>query len=181
MTDGMVPPSPLLTRRLMLRLVTEQDVEPTAPLVTEDVAANLSTWPSPMSEQQVLERVRRSQDLVAARQAIDFAIVDRLSERLLGWIGMGMIEGGAARLGYWLGAPFRNRGIMKEAGAAVVPAAAWFLRVTRVKALVLKGNAASIAVLENLSFVADGEEIVLIETTGERASCLRYWRTIETK
>jgi len=154
--------------------VVEADAEPTVALVSPDVAANLSTWPSPMSIEQALAKVRRSREMVARREAIDLAIIAQDSDALIGWIGLALEQPGLARLGYWLGTEARGRGLMKEAAAAVVPSAAEFLGVGRVKALVLKNNAPSVAVLTAIGFSRAGEERAFLETAGRSVSCFRF-------
>jgi [ribosomal protein S5]-alanine N-acetyltransferase len=174
MQPSNLPLSDLRTQRLRLRPVAEADAAPTAALVSPDVAANLSTWPSPMSIEQALDKVRKSRALVARREAIDLAIVVRESDALIGWIGLAIDEPGVARLGYWLGTQARGRGLMKEAAAAAVPPGAEFLGVTHVKALVLKGNAPSVAVLEAVGFRMTGEEQLFLETARQSVSCFRF-------
>ena len=171
-------PSAIRTPRLLLRLVTPEDAQPTAALVTPDVAANLSTWSSPMSRDQALQRIYKSREMRDRREAIDFAIVDRQTDCLIGWIGLAKLDESAARLGYWLGTPFRSRGLMKEAAAAAIPAGAKFLSVVLVQAFVLKGNGRSIAVLESLGFRLEGEETMLFENRGCLEECLRYSATL---
>jgi RimJ/RimL family protein N-acetyltransferase len=162
------------TPRLTLRPVQPEDALPTARLVTPDVAANLSTWPSPLSPERALARIAEAQTLQDERAAIDFAILGRDDGALLGWIGLGLVEGRTARLGYWLGAQFRGRGFMKEAAAAAVTRGADFLSAKAVTALVLTQNASSIAVLESVGFTAAGTEDFYFEVAGERRACLRY-------
>ena len=166
--------SAVRTRRLLLRPVVEADAGPTAALVSPDVAANLSTWPSPMSLEQALDKVRRSRELVARRAAIDLAIITRDDDALVGWIGLALEQPGVARLGYWLVSAARGCGLMKEAAAVVVPGAAEFLAAARVKALVLKDNAPSIAVLEAVGFRMTGEEQAFLETARRSVSCFRF-------
>jgi ribosomal-protein-alanine N-acetyltransferase len=162
------------TARLLLRPVVPADAEPTARLVSADVAANLSTWPSPMSVGEAREKVRRSRALAAAREAIDFAIVASDDNRLIGWIGLAIDDPRTARLGYWLAASARGRGLMKEAVTAVVPGAAEWLGTPGVKALVLEHNAPSIAVLTHAGFRLTGEEEVVLQTAGRSAPCYRF-------
>lgn len=150
------------------------DAEATAALVTPDVAANLSTWSSPMSVAEAAVRIEQGQTRLESREAIDFAILSRDDDALLGWVGLALGEGDAARLGYWLGAPFRGRGLMKEAVGAAVPAGAALVDTKRVLALALKGNAPSIAVLRATGFQLVGEERVRFEVARTSRLCLRF-------
>jgi RimJ/RimL family protein N-acetyltransferase len=171
MRDG--PPS-LDTPRLRLRPVEPADAGATAALVTPDVTANLSTWPSPMTEAQARARILESRRLEHSREAINFAILDRAQGELLGWIGLIRMGERTARLGYWLGSAHRGRGLMKEAAAAALPAAAAFLEVTDVVALALPGNRPSIAVLDSLGFRPAGAEEFFFEIAGKSWTCLKF-------
>ena len=164
----------LRTARLVLRPVEDADATATAPLVTPDVAANLSTWPSPMSAEQVLRKVRKSQEMMERREGVDLAILARDDSALIGWIGLAKEAPGVARLGYWLCEQARGKGLMKEAAGSFVARGTEFLDVERVKALVLKDNETSIAVLKAVGFQMTGEEEVFIETAGRSVSCFRF-------
>jgi RimJ/RimL family protein N-acetyltransferase len=168
------PPRTLTTPRLHLRPVEYADARRTAELVTPDVAANLSTWASPMSEEQAVERIRRSQDMLAKGEAVDFAITNGESSELLGWIGLATTAPGTARLGYWLGRSYRGRGVMTEAVMAFVPAAGIWLDASLIKAQTLSGNDASSALLLRAGFRREGEDAVLIERTGETVICSSF-------
>ena len=167
-------PPQLLTPLLRLRSVEPGDAAATAALVTPDVTANLSTWPSPMTETQALERIVESNRLEASGEAINFAILDRELGHLLGWIGLVRTGERSGRLGYWLGSPFRGRGLMTEAAAAALPAAAAFLDVAEVVALALPQNRPSIAVLEALGFRSAGEDDFYFEIAGTTRRCLKF-------
>jgi RimJ/RimL family protein N-acetyltransferase len=171
-----VPESPnllLTTRRLKVRPVIEADARATAALVSPDVAEQLMTWPSPMSEEQVLEKIHESHEGLEKREAVDFAILRRADERLLGWIGLAAKDQ-EARLGYWLGAEFRGAGLMTEAAHAVIGPAAEFLCVTALFAFVRMSNRPSIGVLDALGFEVSGEEELFFKFKGRSELCFRY-------
>jgi len=117
-----------------------------------DSDQQLLTWPSPMSAEQALARIRECATLQQERRAINFAILLRDSGELIGWVGVKLRADGPPRLGYWIGTDFRNAGLMKEAAQCAVPAGAAFLEADAVDALVLPENAASIAVLRAAGF-----------------------------
>ena len=167
----------LQTPRLLLRPVEAGDAAATAALITPDVAANLSTWPSPMSTVQAADKIGRSRAMLGAREAVDLAIVDRNDGALLGWIGLALVAPATARLGYWLGTAARGRGLMKEAVAMAVPPAAAFVDAGRIVAMVLKDNAPSIAVLRATGFEFTGEELVPFEVARVSRPCFRFERS----
>jgi ribosomal-protein-alanine N-acetyltransferase len=164
----------LTTQRLKLRPVVESDAEATAVLVTPDVADQLLTWPSPMSQEEALVRIKESQEAFEKHEAVDFAILRASDERLLGWIGLARGRDQQARLGYWLGAEFRGAGLMTEAARTVIGPAASFLGVTGLFAFVRKSNGPSIGVLNALGFGLNGEEDQFFKFKGTSESCLRY-------
>src|SRR5512132_2451886 len=88
--------------RLLLRPVEDEDAAPTAKLVSPDVASQLSTWRSPMTEEEALDRIRTSQKLLSQRKAVNFAIVQKADGTLLGWIGLWLVSDRLARIGYWI-------------------------------------------------------------------------------
>ena len=171
----------LLTARLRLRSVEPRDAASTAALVTPDVTANLSTWPSPMTEDQALERILEAKRLERSREAINFAILDRARGTLFGWIGLIRTGERSGRLGYWLGSPWRGRGLMKEAATAALPAAAGFLGVSEVVALTLPDNRPSVAVLRALGFRSAGEDEFYFEIAAKSRMCLKFLWSAEQK
>ena len=172
-----VPESPsllLMTPRLKLRPVVEADAAATAELVTPDVADQLLTWPSPMSLEETLARIKESREAFEKREGVNFAILRRTDERLMGWIGLSTVKDQGARLGYWLGAEFRGAGFMTEAAHAVIDSATAFLGVQRVFSFTRKTNGPSIAVRASLGFERNGEEELFFKFKGKSELCPRY-------
>ena len=78
---------------------------------------------------------------------------------LLGGLTLSNIRRGVsqmASLGYWIGAPHAGHGLMTEAVRAVLPFAFETLRLHRLEAACVGGNAASIRVLEKAGFRREG-------------------------
>ena len=148
------------TDRLLLRPVQSSDARATAALITPDLGQILLSWPYPYSQEQARERIDRAIEELNQRTAVHFAIESRDEKRLLGWISLWRHGPKIARIGFWLGSEFQNRGLMKEAAAAAIPKATEFLGVLRVEAVVLPFNTASIRVLEAQGFRRACEELV---------------------
>lgn len=77
----------------------------------------------------------------------------------VGGIGFSLhtdVERVSAEIGYWLGAPFRGRGITSEALAAVTRYAVEAHHLTRVYAVPYAPNAASARVLEKAGYTLEG-------------------------
>ncbi|CAA9289369.1 MAG: FIG01201438: hypothetical protein [uncultured Cytophagales bacterium] len=102
-------------------------------------------------------------DYVQAMQAehgrpTEWAIRDG-SGALIGGIGFSRVYGKYSHkdeMGYWLGAPYRGRGIMTEVVAKVCGIGFGPYKLLRIEAPVFAFNAASARVLEKNGFVAEG-------------------------
>jgi RimJ/RimL family protein N-acetyltransferase len=164
----------IATPRLRLRAVEEADAAATSSLVTPEITANLSTWTSPMSLADALAKIHRSIAHRRDRQALDFAILRKEDEQLLGWIGLQKLDSARARLGYWLGQQFRGRGLTLEAATHAIPVACEFLQVEIVEALVLRWNQPSIRIVEALGFSAAGAEDCHLAQSGNVESALKF-------
>ncbi|HET9158492.1 MAG TPA: GNAT family N-acetyltransferase [Myxococcaceae bacterium] len=83
-------------------------------------------------------------------------VVDGLAVGTLG-LKLGVdVERTSAELGYWLGAPYRGRGIMTEAIRAFTDEAFETFSLTRIFALPFAHNAASCRALEKAGFELEG-------------------------
>jgi len=162
------------TPRLILRPVADEDAGPTSRLVTPDIAEQLSTWPSPMSEEQALDRIRQSQERLSQGKSVNFAILLKSDEALLGWIGLWLVSDQAARIGYWIGGPYRRQGLTSEALIHAIPAARELLGFSSLEALVLPTNFASRSMLGKLGFIEAGRADEFIVSQGRSRSCVRH-------
>ena len=82
-----------------------------------------------------------------------------VDSKVVGGIGFELltdVERVSAELGYWLGEPYWNRGIITEAVREVTAEGFRRLDLTRIFALPFADNAASIRVLEKAGFVLEG-------------------------
>ena len=93
----------------------------------------------------------------------------------VGGIGLKLgtdVERVSAELGYWLGAPYRGRGVMSEAIRAFTDAAFETFELTRIFALPFAHNVASSRALEKAGFTL---EAVL------RRSCIKEGRIMDQR
>jgi len=160
----------------MLRPVTDGDAEPTAQLVTADVSENLLSWDYPMTPEQLMERIRTAQEELGCCQTVNWAILRKEDEQLLGWVRMARVRAGLGSIGYWLGSEFRGQGYMSEAAAAAIAMASEYLSLKTIRADVFPSNKASIAVLEGLDFRRQGSRRVHSARFGRRLTVWRYCR-----
>ena len=95
--------------------------------------------------------------------------------RAVGSIGLKLgtdVERVSAELGYWLGAPYRDRGVMTEAIRAFTEASFETFSLSRIFALPFAHNVASCRALEKAGFTLEG---VL------RRSCIKEGRIIDQR
>jgi RimJ/RimL family protein N-acetyltransferase len=149
----------LHTQRLILRPAQPDDAEPIARYLNDfAVAGNLARVPFPyhLSDAKAWLRTRRPSLPV---EETNFAI-ELTGEGLIGHVGFHNGPAGPI-IGYWLGQPFWNRGLMSEAAAASI---AWFFEATRHDTLhsgVFHFNRASLAIQTRLGFIETGRSTLL--------------------
>ena len=162
--------------RLDLRPVREGDAAATAALMDEQIADKLASWPGRMSEMQAQEKIALARQETAEGRGVDFAILGRADDRLLGWIGVTALEPGGevGRIGYWLGTSFQGQGLMSEAAPAALRVAAGFLRLKTVMAQVYPRSLASISLLKKLGFSLIGESELYSSTRHITEPCFLY-------
>lgn len=148
----------LVTDRLRLRPVTDEDAGPTSALMREEIAANLTTWAPETTVAAARERIERSRRLLRTRQALDLAILDRLSGNMLGWLSL-FREGDRGligRVGFWLGCDHQGQGLVVEAAEQALPLGLGFLGVRELEAYVYPWNTRCIRAMSKLRFDRDG-------------------------
>ncbi len=86
-----------------------------------------------------------------------FAIVEKTSGSYVGEIGFTLLEEGVAELGYFIKQSYWNRGIVTEAGEAVLEFAFCELRLHKMVTGCVKENGGSERVMIKLGFSKEGE------------------------
>lgn len=168
----------LATRRLTLRQPVLADAERLARhLDNFAVSGNLSRVPYPYRLADAKAWIR-SWDPDRPASETGF-VIDLPGEGLIGHVGFHPDEQGTV-IGYWLGEPYWNRGLMTEAAAAAL---GWYFDTTTEPAIgsgVFHFNKASLAIQKKLGFtetgsssrlcLARGEEVRHIDTRLTRAT-----------
>ena len=118
------------------------------------------SWPADdLTRGAFRRRLKRQADEIARDEAYSFLIFEDGSDNLLGGITVGGVRRGvaqAATLGYWIGAPYAQRGHMTRAVAAAVAFSFSSLRLHRIEAACIPDNYASARVLERNGFHKEG-------------------------
>jgi RimJ/RimL family protein N-acetyltransferase len=147
------------TRRLTLRSPQPQDAARLAELCNDpDIARMTATMPSPYRREDAdafIGRCAAADPRLHAPFLIDLDDVG-----VVGGLGFDAKAGGPVEVGYWIGAPFRGRGIASEAlvGAMTWAARDWRRRV--VAAGHFSDNPASGVVLCRAGFLYTGDVVM---------------------
>lgn len=124
-------------------------------------------------------RLGKFKKFVASDRAYPFHIVSPDTQSLIGAVNLTHVERGAAqsaKLGYWVGRSFMNRGYGRAAVRALTRFAFESLALHRVEAAVHPDNAASIRVLEANRYQLEGTARGLLRINGVWADHAIYAR-----
>lgn len=118
------------------------------------------TWPSDdLSRSAFRRRLKRYADDQRNDLAYALMIFRNEDNALVGGITLANIRRGVAQagsIGYWVGEPFARKGYMTAAVRALVSFSFQTLRLHRLEAACIPGNAASVALLERTRFTREG-------------------------
>jgi ribosomal-protein-alanine N-acetyltransferase len=117
-------------------------------------------WPSDdLTRTGFRRRLRRYEEDMAADRAYPFLVFRENDGELLGGVTLANVRRGivqAGTLGYWIGEPFANRGVMTKALRTLLPSLFGELNLHRIDAACIPSNTASVRVLEKCGFVREG-------------------------
>jgi ribosomal-protein-alanine N-acetyltransferase len=117
-------------------------------------------WPSDdLTRGAFRRRLKRYADDQRSDVAYAFLIFRGDDDALVGGLTLANIRRGVAQagsIGYWVGAPFARQGYMTAAVRALIPFSFQNLRLHRLEAACIPGNAASVSLLEKTGFLREG-------------------------
>jgi len=156
---GLIMDAILTTARLTLRPPRIEDAPRIARLLDNfAIAGNLARVPYPYRLADARAWLRTMSSDSSADET-NF-VLDLPGEGLVGVVGTHLTDN-AAEIGYWLGEPFWNRGLMTEAVRAVID---WYFEATGANQLncgAFAFNKASLAVQKKLGFTEIGTSMRL--------------------
>lgn len=118
------------------------------------------TWPADdLSRGAFRRRLRRYSEDQRSDQAYPFFIFRNEDDALVGGLTITNIRRGVAQagnLGYWMGAVYAQQGYMTAAVRALISFSFSTLKLRRIEAACIPGNAASIRLLEKTGFTREG-------------------------
>lgn len=147
----------LRTDRLLLRHFLPTDAPRIKELAgAEEVAAG-TLLPHPYEEGMAEQWITNQQQDYEAGKSVHFAITLALDQTMIGSIGLDIAQAHQhARLGYWLGIPYWNRGYCTEAVNAVLGYGFKQLNLNRIYSPHFRGNVASGRVLQKAGMTYEG-------------------------
>lgn len=117
-------------------------------------------WPSDdLTRSAFRRRLKRYADDQRNDLAYAFMIFRHDDDALVGGITLANVRRGVAQagsIGYWIGEPFARKGYMRAAVRALIPFSFQSLRLHRLEAACIPGNAASVGLLESTGFTREG-------------------------
>jgi len=148
----------LTTARLVLRPLTMADAPDVQRLAGErEVASTTLNIPHPYEPGMAEQWIGTHQEAYERGELVNFAIVRRADNTLMGCIGLRINQYHAhAELGYWIGVPFWSQGYCTEAARAVVHYGFEVLRLHRIHASYMTRNPASGRVMQKIGMTYEG-------------------------
>ena len=146
------------TKRLRLRPFELSDAKDVQRLAGDGAIADTTlNIPHPYEDGMAEEWISTHQPKFESGELLNFAIVSRTSDKLIGAIGLRIVPRfERAELGYWIGKPYWKNGYCTEAGRAVLQYGFSVLKLNRIHASHLKRNPVSGRVMQKLGMVREG-------------------------
>lgn len=166
----------LETPRLVLRELADADVPRIVVLASDHaVARNTLNMPHPYRADYAYNWLKVSREAYAAGEGVTFAVELRATGEFIGGIGL-KIEPrfDRAEVGYWLGVPYWNQGLMTEALAAVLRYGFEELHLNKILANHTIQNAGSGAVMQKNGMIKEGELVEHVKRDGEYHTLAQY-------
>ena len=157
------PDADIRGARVYLRYASMQDYAAWAELRALS-RQHLAPWEPQWARDELTRSSFRRRLRLAQREMRDdlgyaYLILAETPLTLVGGLNIGNVRRGVAQsasLGYWIGAPYAGRGLMSDAVRAACHFAFTALRLNRLEAACLPGNAASARVFEKAGYVLEG-------------------------
>lgn len=164
----------LETRRLWLRWPRAADVDAFVDLASDpSVALWTARIPHPYTRAAAQDFVLRARAANGEGQGLALALALRgRPQQAIGGVELTPDGSGAARLGYWLGQPYRKQGYMAEAIEALTSMVYGLTELAAIEAEARPDNEASLGVLARLGFVEAGRRSVEAPARGASFDCL---------
>lgn len=166
----------LETPRLVLRELADADIPRIVALASDHaVARNTLNMPHPYHPDYAQNWLRISREAHALGAGVTFAIELRATQEFVGGIGLKIERRfDRAEVGYWLGVPYWNQGLMTEALAAVLQFGFETLKLNKILANHTAQNPGSGAVMQKNGMVKEGELVAHVKRDGQYHDLVQY-------
>ena len=170
------PYQPLETARLLLRCVSPDDAYATSEMMTPEVSRWVAYWPFPFTYDMAIERIESSLKLTRAGDMLPFAVVEKISGEMIGWVMFNRDTENRRRgsFGYWLGEKHHGKGYMKEVAPVALAAAFKLLDVDVIEAGAQPENTASFAIMRRCGMTFTEERFVYAPARKREELCHFY-------
>jgi [ribosomal protein S5]-alanine N-acetyltransferase len=141
--------------------------------------AHLTPWEPTWSPDDLSRAMYRRRLRAYAKDIHPYFIFENASGSLVGGVTLSNVRRGSAQtaaLGYWMGAPYAGRGLMREAVGMLLPVAFNALRLHRIEAATMLNNFASMRVLESVGFAREGMARGYLKINGRWEDHVLYGR-----
>ena len=142
------------TERLLLRPFDSEDAKDIQKLAgNRKVSEATRNIPYPYKDGIAEEWISNHVSCWKNRTGAIYAVTEKISKKLFGAVSLVEINGAAAKLGYWMGEPYWDKGYSTEAAKALLQFAFTGMGVKKVIAEHLSSNPASGRVMEKIGML----------------------------
>ena len=164
------------TPRLRLRCARATDAPRIAELMTPAISRWLLSWPVPYTTEMAAEDLAGWCALARNGRGMPCVVEGRSVGGVIGWahIVRNKHDPRRAMMGYWMGEAYQGQGYIREATAALAPAAFGLMGVDRIEAGAQPENLGSFAIMRSLGMTLTGERMVFAPARNREELCRYY-------
>lgn len=148
----------LVGTRIFIRQLKKSDAPDVAQYANDTAIVKYTTLPFPYNEENALEFIAHTHTKMRNKESFELGIELLDTKQIIGTIGLMKMDhtNKNAELGYWLGKPYWDQKLMKEAVQLMLTFGFDSLGLERIYARVMIPNTRSIKLLEKCGFVYEG-------------------------
>ncbi len=162
-------PPVLETKRLKLRALRESDSGDMFEYACQSVVTRYLLWREHESEAYTKNYLRYIESRYAVGDFYDLAIVEKESGKMIGTCGFTRIDtvNNVGEIGYVLNPSYSGKGYATEAAGEIMRYGFEVLLMHRIEARFMKGNEASVRVMQKLGMTFEGYSVDSMYVKGE--------------
>lgn len=154
----LLPARALVDGPAVLRSVRMADAPELARICRDESIVYWAGWPSPFTDEDAREWIRRRNALRTIGETVDLVIVDGDSDRLAGWLALHSIDRANRRasIGLFLAPEARGKGLMTRSLKLFTTWVFETMPIDRLELLTLTTNEPTLALAERCGYVREG-------------------------